>query len=116
MEGYDKKAQGHSIKFWGTEILILNRYKGNCYNGKIPDDMILNWDQAAIKYTPLSNWTMDKEGSKQVEVVDIDNRRQSNSYHTWFAASLSGHFLPIQLVYEGKTTKCHPAVKFPEGW
>ena len=25
-------------------------------------------------------------------------------------------FLPVQLVYEGKTTKCQPAVKFPEGW
>ena len=31
---------------------------------EIPDDMILNWDQTAIKYIPLSNWTMDKEGSK----------------------------------------------------
>ena len=30
----------------------------------IPDDMIVNWDQTAIKYIPLSNWTMDKEGSK----------------------------------------------------
>ena len=56
------------------------------------------------------------KGSKQVEVVDIDNKRQSNTHHTWFAASLSGHFLPMQLVYEGKTTKCHPAVKFPVGW
>ena len=22
----------------------------------------------------------------------------------------------MQLVYEGKTTKCHPAVEFPKGW
>ena len=35
---------------------------------EIPDDMVLNWDQTAIKYIPLSNWTVDKEGSKWVEV------------------------------------------------
>ena len=26
---------------------------------EIPDDITLNWDQTAIKYIPLSNWTMD---------------------------------------------------------
>ena len=80
---------------------------------EIPDDIILNWDQTAIKYIPLSNWTMDKEGSKWVEVVGIDNKCQITAT---FAASLSGHFLPVQLVYEGKTIKCHPAVEFPKGW
>ena len=81
---------------------------------EIPDDMVMNWDQTAIKiYIPLSNWTMDKEGCKRVEVIGIDDKRQIT---VTFAASLSGNFLPVQLVYEGKTTKCHPAVEFPEGW
>ena len=79
----------------------------------IPNDMIVNWDQTAIKYIPLSNWTMAKEGSKRVEVAGIDDKRQITAT---FAASLSGNFLPVQMVYEGKTTKCHPSVKFPEGW
>ena len=43
----------------------------------IPDDMIVNWDQTAcIKYIPLSNWTMDKEGSKRVELAGVDDKRQ----------------------------------------
>ena len=79
----------------------------------VPDDMVVNWDQTAIKYIPLSNWTMDKEGSKRVEVAGIDDKRQITAT---FAASLSGNFLPVQLVYEGKTAKCHPTVEFPEGW
>lgn len=33
-----------------------------------------------------------------------------------FGASLSGNFLPMQLVYEGKTTRCHPAVHFSDGF
>ena len=80
---------------------------------EIPDDMGLNWDQTAIKYIPLSNWTVDKEGSKQVKVVGIDKKCQIK---TAFVASLLGHFLPVQLLYEGKATKCHPAVEFPKGW
>ena len=59
---------------------------------EIPDDMILNWGQTAIKYIPLSNWTMDKEGSNRIEVVSTDDKHQITAT---FAASLSGHFLPV---------------------
>ena len=79
----------------------------------VPAEMIVNWDQTAIKYIPVSNWTMAKEGSKRVEVAGIDDKRQITAT---FAASLSGNFLPVQLVYEGKTTRCHPAVDFPDGF
>ena len=34
-----------------------------------------------------------------------------------FAGTLAGDFLPPQLVYKGKTTRCLPVgVKFPSGW
>ena len=56
---------------------------------------------------------MAKEGSKRVEVAGIDDKRQITAT---FAASLSGNFLPVQLVYEGKTTRCHPAIDFPDGF
>ena len=78
---------------------------------EIPSDMVLF--QTAIKYIPLSDWTMAQKGSKRVEVFRIDDKRQITAM---FAASLSGNFLPIQLVYEGKTSMCHPAVDFPGGW
>ena len=29
----------------------------------IPHEHILNWDQTAINYVPISNWTMAKQGS-----------------------------------------------------
>ena len=52
---------------------------------EIPNDLVVNWDQTAIKYIPLSNWTMDKEGSKRVEVIGIDDKHQIIAT---FAASL----------------------------
>ena len=36
---------------------------------EIPSDLIINWDQTAIKYVPVSNWTMTNEGAQRVEVV-----------------------------------------------
>ena len=42
-----------------------------------------------MKYIPLSNWTMDEEGSNRVEVVSTDDKHQITAT---FAASLSGHF------------------------
>ena len=79
----------------------------------VPDEMIVNWDQTAVKYIPVSNWTMAKEGSKCVEVAGIDDKCQITAT---FAASLSENFLPVQLVYGGNTSRCHPAVDFPDGF
>jgi len=75
--------------------------------------MILNWNQTTIKYIPISNWTIATEGSKRVELIGQDDKRQITAT---FACALSGDFLPIQLLYEGKTSKCHPVVSFPEEW
>ena len=33
-----------------------------------------------------------------------------------FCGSATGDFLPIQLIYKGKTSRCHPPFAFPSGW
>jgi len=45
-----------------------------------------------------------------VEVAGIDSKCAT------FAASLSGIFLPVQLVYEDKTSRYHPAIDFLDGF
>ncbi|KAJ8313591.1 hypothetical protein KUTeg_008152 [Tegillarca granosa] len=30
--------------------------------------------------------------------------------------TLSGEFLPAQVIYTGKTSACHPQYKFPKSW
>ena len=80
---------------------------------EIPDNLIINWDQTGIKYIPVSAWTMAEHKSKRVEVSGIEDKRQITAT---FAASLSGSFLPVQLVYQGKTSKCHPSIDFPDNW
>ena len=62
---------------------------------------------------PVSHWTMDKEGAKRVEVVAKDDKRQLTAV---FAGSSCGEFLPLQLIYEGKTDRCLPHYEFPSSW
>lgn len=33
-----------------------------------------------------------------------------------FCASLAGDFLPMQVIYQGKTNRCHPKFTFPTDW
>lgn len=80
----------------------------------IPKDLIINWDQTAMKIVPSSSWTMEKKGTKRVEIVAADDKRQITAV---FACSLSGTFLPMQIIYQGTTPRCLPkGVKFPADW
>ena len=80
---------------------------------EIPFNLIINWDQTGIHYVPVGSWTMEKEGSKRVQIVAVDDKRQITAV---FAASLTGDFLPPQLIYKGTTKRCLPTVKFPADW
>ena len=80
---------------------------------EIPPDLIMNYDQTGIKYIPTSSWTLEKEGSKRVEIVGKDDKRQITAV---LGCSMSGSILPFQLIYEGKTPRCFPNVEFPKDW
>ena len=81
--------------------------------GNIPDALVINWDHTGIKYIPVGSWTMEKEGQKRVQITGIDDKRQITAV---FAATKTGSFLPIQVIYKGKTKRCLPSVDFPEDW
>ena len=80
---------------------------------EIPAELILNWDQTGIKIVPSSTWTMERQGSKRVEAVGINDKRLITAV---FCGSLVGDFLPIQVIYKGKTPRCHPHYQFPLDW
>ena len=80
---------------------------------EIVPELVLNWDQTGIHLVPASSWTMDKEGSKQVAIKGGNDKRQITAV---FCGSAAGDFLPLQLVYKGKTERCHPHFQFPPGW
>ena len=69
---------------------------------EVPPCLVINWDQTGIKYVPVSNWTMAKQSA---EIVGVSDKRQIT---TVFPGTLSGTFLPPQIIYKGKTKACLP--------
>ena len=80
---------------------------------EISNQLIINWDHTGLNYVPLSNWTRAEEGSKRVEIVGMNDKRQ-NTAVLW--CTLQGDFLTPQIIYSGKTQRCVPAVSFPDDW
>ena len=71
----------------------------------IPKDLIFNWDQTAIQLVPTGNWTMNEAKAKRVVIANSDDKTQITAV---LAATITGEYFPVQLVYKGKTTRCHP--------
>ena len=80
---------------------------------EIPSELVINWDQTGINYVPSDSYTMEKEGTKRVPIIAADDKRQITAV---FAGTLTGSFLPPQLIYKGTTKRCLPTVKFPNDW
>ena len=77
---------------------------------KIPDQLILNWDQTGLQLVPSGNWTREEQGTKRVELKDLNDKQMITAT---FTRSLIGHFLPIQLLYTGRTSRFHANFEFP---
>ena len=92
---------------WKKEIadLILRH--------KVPEELVLNLDQTPLGLTSASKATFAPHGAKNVPVSNIDDKRMITGN---FCVSMKGDFLPIQLIYAGKTNRCHPKIKFPKGF
>ena len=80
---------------------------------EVPPELILNWDQTGIKFVPNSSWMMARQGAERVELVGVGDKRQITAV---FCGSLLGDFLPVQVIYKGKTSRCHPRISFPLDW
>ena len=76
-------------------------------------ELILNWDQTDIRIVPSSTWTMDREGVSHIETVRAKDKCLITAV---LCCTLLGDFLPVQLIYKGKTSQCHPRFQFPPGW
>lgn len=69
------------------KLEYLNRIKETVNKYDIPADMVINWDHSGLNLIPVSDWTMEAEGSKRVEISGLGDKRQ---YTAVFAGSLKG--------------------------
>ena len=80
-------------------------------NHDIPLDLVLNLDQTHLSYASPGKYTFCLKGTATVPIKGVDDKRQITAT---FTVSASGVFLPIQLIYQGKTKRCFPKFKFPK--
>lgn len=83
------------------------------YEQDISKELILNLDQAPLSYVSQGKYRFDMKGTRNVPVKGIYWKRQITAT---FAISMPGEFLPVQVIYEGKTLRCLPKFNFPESF
>ena len=73
--------------------------------------MVINIDQTSLKYSPVTNQTLVTKGSKHVVITGSSYRQAITAT---FGVTYENRFLPMQLIYGGKTVQSLPRFKFPE--
>ena len=68
---------------------------------QIPSSLIIDFDQTPSKYVQISSNKMKKKGTKKVPISGIDNKR---SITATFSITMENKYLPMQLIYKGKTS------------
>ena len=96
-----------------AELLFIHDIVHHIETNKIPESMVLNIDQTPLKYVPCGKTTMAEKSSSTVPINGVSDKRMITAT---FTISLDGKFLPIQLIYAGKTERSIPKIKFPKSF
>ena len=97
-----------------SKLNFQRKIKTEVQKYSIPDDLIINFDQTPLTYVCSPNHTLHVKGGKSVPLIGKGKSKQITGT---FSCTKSGIFLPMQLIYQGKTKRCHPkGVEFPEGF
>ena len=104
-----KAARKLPSDFENVKADFLERIENNVIEHKIPADKIVNRDQTGLKFIPVSEWTMAKKGSKQVELFGKGDKCEMT---VLLSVTSTGTVLPPQLIYKGTMGQCHPRFKF----
>ena len=75
--------------------------------------MIVNLDQAPSEFVESSRHTKAENGSANVGIIGSGEKQQITAT---FVVTLDRRFLPMQLIYDGKTTRSITRVDFPSSF
>ena len=79
---------------------------------EIPEDLIINFDQTPLPYVCTGKCTYQTQGAPNAPLVGKGKKKQITGT---FTITMSGQFLPMQLIYQGTTDRSLPkGVEFPE--
>ena len=80
----------------------------------ILDGLIINFDETGLPVLPTDSYTLEVRGATTVKIAGVDDKRAVTGV---VAGCRDGTKLPWQLIYTGKTDRCHPdRALFPTDW
>ena len=80
-----------------AKLLFQHQIVSIVEDDEIPESLIMNSDQAPLKYAPVSNSTLVKKGSKHILIT---GGAFKESIPETFGITYSGKFLLMQLIYK----------------
>ena len=110
--GTTSKSKNLVENFEELKASFLEQVSTTVIMDEIPPELILNWDQTGLNLVLSSSWTIEQRGARRVEITGLNDKRMITVV---FCGTLCD-FVPLQLVYRGKTERCHPKHNFPEDW
>jgi hypothetical protein len=108
-----KAAKKLPTNFDELKLTFYGKIQSVVKDNNVHNKLIINFDQTGVNILPSSSYTMEKEGAKQVSIIGVEDKRQITAV---FAIDMDGNLLPPQLIYAGRTDKCHPKFQFPDEW
>ena len=107
-KGITRKIKPSKQFLLEEKLTFQKKISGVIFERYIPKELIISLDQTPLSHV-TGKYTFDVKDVKTVPIKGIDDKRQITAT---FAISMSGEFLPIQLIYEGKTKRCFLSILF----
>ena len=95
------------------ELKFLHQITNNVVKHQLPASLIINFHQTPSKCVQVLSTIMDQKGESSVPIADISDKRNVTAT---FSITLDKKFLPMQLIYQVKTSQSLPKVKFMDGF
>ena len=100
-----------SLKLNETEFLFHHEIVTTIEKHNIPGSMIINIDQAPLKYVSTRNFTLEEKGAESFTMEGGSDKRCITETSS---ITFSNEFLPMQLIYGRKIVQSLPRFKFPQ--
>ena len=106
---YHRKSRSFPPVFSRRKVLFQRNISVLVSEHDIPPSLIINIDQTLLSYVNTGKYTFSFKSTKNVPIKGVDDNCQITAT---FAVSCTGEFLPIQLIYGGKTEWSLPKYSF----
>ena len=82
------------------------------FRHNVPPELVINGDETAVQFVNRARTTRYAKGVKRVKILGMgDDKAQIT---TTIFVTEAGNVLPYQMIFAGKTARCHPSSIRPE--